>query len=278
MACDGAPRDLGLDQGRACREALRARFGARSRWRRARLRAGWSRGQAASLARDLRRHFPHHAEQLAGLAVGAGVPRGWLLEQLAEALCAEPAATQPAAAALAGPRALLARALMGEHIVRRSRPEGLFASVDVTDPALPSALIGVNERGLGVVVVVDGAAAARCSAPAALLAQDCLERFATLDAALEWCLARPGGGRGWLLLADAGGEVAGLEVSGDARRVLRPAEGVLAREGSASGDLAKALRNGAPSAPAELVRRMPDAIVVDAAERRLLVGGRPFSP
>ena len=92
-----------------------------------------------------------------------------------------------------GETAQLALALDGPAIVRRTRPEGLFASLELSRPWLPSTLLGVNERGLAVAVADSGPEEAGCSAPAALLAQDCLERFEALDAALDWCASRPGG-------------------------------------------------------------------------------------
>jgi hypothetical protein len=70
--------------------------------------------------------------------------------------------------------------------------------------------------------------------PAAPLALDCLQRFATLEACLEWCASRPAERPAALLFADAGGEVAGIEIAPGCRRILRPAEGWLAVGGSAA--------------------------------------------
>jgi len=88
--------------------------------------------------------------------------------------------------------------------------------------------------------------------PAAPLATDCLQRFATLGACLEWCSARPGDGPATLLFADASGEIAGIELAPGRRRVLRCAEGWLAVGGSRElrEALAKALREGAAIDPA----------------------------
>lgn len=265
--CAGAPRDLGLDQGRACRAELAERFAALSWTEAVRLRAGRCGAPVARLRRDVARHFPHLSESLAGLAVGAEVPEAFAAREVLAEL--GDAGERPAAA-LAGETARLALALDGACVVRRSRPEGLFASVDATRPWLPSTLIGVNERGLAVAVVASEAGGGGgCAAPAALLAQDCLERFESLDGALEWCVGRPGGGRATLFLADRAGEVAGVECASDGRRVLRPAEGRLV--GDAGGaDLAKAL-GGASSGLAA------DVVVVDTGARELRIGGARFS-
>ena len=75
---EGAPRDLGLDQGRACAETLRdrtARSGGRGdwlgRWRPFEGPRGLARAERT--ARDVRRHFPHLDERVIGLSRGADV-------------------------------------------------------------------------------------------------------------------------------------------------------------------------------------------------------------
>src|SRR6185436_20653472 len=83
VECSGAPRDLGRDLGCALRAELRERLAVGGRLR------GWlaelaRAGAPAPLARDLRRHFPHHAEWLEGVAHGAGVPLRALERALAE--------------------------------------------------------------------------------------------------------------------------------------------------------------------------------------------------
>lgn len=264
--CAGAPRDVGLDQGRACRAELADRF-AELPWAEAlQLRLGLADASVRRLQRDLARHFPHLSESLAGLAVGARVPQAFVAREIAAELARGSAPT----AALAGENALLVRALEDPRVVRRSRPEGLFASLELTRPWLPSLLLGVNERGLAVAVAESGAAGEGCAAPAALLAQDCLERFEALDAALDWCAGRPAGGRATILLGDAAGEVAGIEIAGAERRVLRPADGLLARD-AAGAELAKSLRDSPPGAalPQDVAR-------VDSRERSLTLDGASY--
>jgi hypothetical protein len=280
IECEGTPRDLGLDQGRACADALHMRFGAQPWWERFRLQAGLASADRARMLRDLKRHFPHQWESLAGMAVGARVPTGWLAQELARELAGGEAAL-PVVAAIDHGRVLLARGLGREWVARRSRPEGLFASVEVTHPCLTAALAGVNERGLAVAAAGTRDATERCAAPASLLAQDCLERFEATRAALEWCLGRPGGGRGTVWLADARGELAGVEFAGAERRVLRPSEGLLVSGGGAAREeeLAKALREAAPLDAPALARRIEgDAVALDPRERRLLAGGLDLSP
>jgi len=274
IECAGGPRDLGLDQGRACRASLREAF------RCSPLRERWPLPPGAAharLARDLKRHFPHLAESLAGLATGAGVPERWLVRRLAQELVAP--GTRAVASAAAG-GALLAVAGAGPWIARRSRPEGGYASLEIARPWLVAAFAGINEAGLAVVAAAGGGAPGDCAAPASLLAQDCLQRFARVEGALDWCLGRPAGHAAALLLADASGELAGVEIRTGRRRPLRPEGALLAWAGAddAGAELAKALREAAPTTATALARVLaPDpaagvtAAVLDPAARRLAV-------
>jgi hypothetical protein len=67
----------------------------------------------------------------------------------------------------------------------------------------------------------------RIAAPPMLFVQDCLQRFSNVANAMEWCMTRPVGGNGTLLLADAAGVVVGVDIQGDRRRVLEPVNGML---------------------------------------------------
>ena len=270
IECAGAPRDLGLDQGRACRRSLREAF------ERSPLHERWPLPLGAAharLARDLKRHFPHLAESLAGLAVGAGVPERWLVRRLADEL-ATPREARAVASAAAG--ALLAVDCAGPWIARRSRPEGGFACLELVRPWLVAAFAGVNEAGLAVVAAIGSGAPGACAAPAALLAQDCLQRFARVESALDWCCGRPAGHAAALLFADSRGELAGVELRAGSRRLLHPEAALLAwaDAGAAGAELAKALREAAPATAASLARVLAPAApagtaALDPAARRL---------
>jgi hypothetical protein len=292
IECEGSPRDLGRDQGRACGRALRECFARLPAGGRLRLRLG---GTAAGLRRELARHFPRQAETLAGLAVAARVPAAWLAACLDAEGAADPG--EPAVAVgreITGSAALVGRALDGAWIVRRCRPEGGFRSVEATRPWLAHALVGVNEAGLAAAVVdgdplactsrragalPDGPSLAfgslrgRFAAlPSAPLVQDCLQRFATLEACLEWCMGRPGERPATLLFADADGEIAGVEIGPGGRRVLRPAEGWLAAGGppGAREEIGKALREQGR------LERGDGFCVADAAARALRLGAARY--
>ena len=280
IECTGAPRDIGLDQGRACRALLRARFASLPEWERLLLRAGLCDRATARVARDMQRYFPHQAEALQGLARGAGVPRLWLARRLAREHRAgsAPAASEGLAAVASGDpgRTFLARSVAGEAIVRRILSDGGFGSLELTRPWLTSGLAGVNDRGLALVCSLAADEPGDCAAPAALLVRDCLQQFDSVGAALEWCVGRPAGGRATLLLADASGELAAIDVAGTERRVRRAEAGLLvAATADRGAAIEKSLRAASPVNAESLVRALTggspasDCVLVDPAERRL---------
>lgn len=239
VACSGAPRDLGRDQGVALGEELR-RQRVPGRLRALADRLGVVDPAARRLSRELRRYFPHQAEWLEGLARAARMPVVSLVRALA-ASCGPAAPPGPVvlARAPAGPAARVARPVPRTAVLRRVAPEGRFRSVELALPSGSSALLGVNEAGLAVAVLPGCVGSGRFAAPTALFARDCLERFEHVDPALEWCLSRPAARGGALLLADARGETAGVDCAGPRRRALRPGRGWLVLGGPEARELAK---------------------------------------
>lgn len=238
LRCAGAPRDLGLDQGRAARDAIRA--DARAHGFPAdeslRDRALALRRDAASvrsaLARDLARQFPHLAERVAGLAAGAGVREAALLEALARELDADADDALHCDVGSDGDALALqitAPWPLTGFVIRECTPDGGYANLTFTRPAHVGSLAGVNEHGLAGVATPLAAPAhdERCAAPGILLLDQCIERLDRVEKALEWCEHRPGGGRALLLFADATGAVAAIEIDGEKRhrRAVPPAAG-----------------------------------------------------
>ncbi len=273
--CEGAPRDLGLDQGRRCRASLSADHRAQSRWQRLLSRLAAGRAENQRIARDLRRFFPCQAEAIEAMARGARVSSAWLVERLA-ADAAVGLSTNSlvlaAGAAMTGGKSLLARTPPSDAIVRRSRPEGGFASVEWTQPWRSAPLAGVNDAGLAVACVSEagGSDGSSCAAPAVLLSHDCLARFDRIDGAVDWLLARPGGGRSAIVLADAEGEIAGVRVNGSHREVFRPADGLFLHTGEQARqrEIAKSLRLTLPLVGSDLGRLLELPIVVVEPDRR----------
>ena len=65
-----------------------------------------------------------------------------------------------------------------------------------------------------------------------VLVQDCLQRFADLDSCVEWCVKRPTGGHGSIVMADAVGGLAGLRFEGASRCAVSASDGLLVEGGS----------------------------------------------
>jgi hypothetical protein len=114
--------------------------------------------------------------------------------------------------------------------VRHSAPDNDYRSVELSAVWSVAATVGVNEHGLAAMVSAlppAPAAVEGCAAPAALLVQDVLQRFDSVDKAIEWVLRRPAGGEASLLFADATGALGGVRVEGRSRRALEPEGGLL---------------------------------------------------
>lgn len=244
IECAGHPRDLGFEQGLALRSAIRrrveeaglpARRGRRPRL--AALTSGSVRGSGTG--RETIRHFTHLAERVDGLARGADVPLDSLLalqatadreKGAAQALCVLDREAESGANML---RTLPA----SSWLVRRSRPEVGFISLEITEPWLVSALAGINEAGLAVCMVTADAAtlspakeparAGSASASYHLLVQECLQRFADVEAGMAWSMSRPAAGEGTILLADAGGHRGAVRFQGEHRQAHEAEAGPL---------------------------------------------------
>jgi len=283
IECEGAPRDLGFDQGTHCRSALSAAYRRLSRWQRARLRLLAEPEECRRVRLEIRRFYPQQAEMMEAMARASRVPVSWLIAIHVVNLRSAPPADAlvlAAASAITDCGGLLARTLPGDAIVRRSRPESGFRSIELTQPWRIAPLAGVNEAGLAVACVSDSGeiAESRHAAPAALLAHDCLRRFDSLDGAIDWLLVRPGGGKSVLVLADLSGEIAGVSADGDERRVFRPADGLFVHTGghARQAEIEKGLREAAPLLGSDLGRFFGMPLVVVEPGRRLigLLGAR----
>jgi hypothetical protein len=253
IECAGHPRDMGLTQGGACASTIRAACEAaglplrRSRFPTLRaLNAGPVRGSGAG--REFLRHFAHQAERLEGLARAANVPFDSVIELhlrvraggVEAGLLARRTRLRAYSQsdATLGKRTILERTLpavvSGEAgwMLRESRSSVGFRSVEIGLPWLVSGVAGVNEAGLAAMAgpILWGTAGQTIRPPAALLVQECLQRFEDLAGALDWCRKRPVEGEQSFVLADASGRVATVNSTGRERRI-RQGEGELYLEG-----------------------------------------------
>jgi hypothetical protein len=156
LTCEGAPRDLGLDQGRWCRATLTASYAAHRTWDRARWRLGRHTDASRPVARDLRRYFPQQSEAIEGMSRGASVPGAWFVDMIAREnlhVAAEGSLGFAASSELCDGQAIVSRTYPDDTIVRRCRPDGGFASIELIRPWSTAPLAGINEGGLAVAAV-----------------------------------------------------------------------------------------------------------------------------
>lgn len=211
----GAPFDQGAAQGRAFAAELRAHaedLAARSgRWLGLELRSATRSGPAlAMLHHTLQQH-----ERLQGIAAASGVP----ISQIALAgSLARVRGEASISGALLEARLDVPAALAPLLLLRRSLPDQVsLRSVELSAAPFPGCLAGLNERGIGV-VVIDDRDVRQISLRA--LAQDLLMRATELDSGLTLLArrARYAGGSGALRIADATGRAFHVELRGGALR------------------------------------------------------------
>ena len=276
LDCAGHPRDMGLAQGAAARDALCAeanRLGLPTRRSRMpSLRAlaiGPVRGEGSG--REFFRHFAHLAERMEGVAKASDLPLDTIVDMHLRVRSGGAAAGALARRSTVSARTLeagsaekrwtLERSLPqpteGEcdWILRASRPAVGFASVEIGLPWLVASVAGVNEAGLAVVggPLLWGPAGRDGNPTSLLLVQECLQRFRDLEGALDRCGKRPVAGEQSLVLADDTGRLATVVVTGTERRI---------QYGESELQLDAGERESVDARP-------PGTVTLDPAERRL---------
>ena len=154
-------------------------------------------------------HTLQQHERLQGIAAASGVA----ISQLALAgSLARVRGTASVCGAVLEARLDIPAALAPLLLLRRSLPDQVsLRSVELSAALFPGCLAGLNERGIGV-VVIDDRDARELSLRS--LAQDLLMRATELDSALELleCRGRYAGGTGALRIADGLGHALHVEL------------------------------------------------------------------
>jgi hypothetical protein len=257
--CAGDHHSMGAAQGRRCREQLERLDRAIVELMAVPLDSGLGRiahgagrvvvpalgGLARRLMiKDLKQHYPRQYDRMAGIARASRIPLNWLFVgpgvevALNRVSYVRPAPGACTAIAVTGGRArggepMIAKnfdypdAARDTYCVRVSRParRGLAGSIDVTAAPLAGSHEGINEHGLAVAYnygYFKGRAGARV--PITNVVQEMLEECRTVDESLDRLRRRPRSGAAILMLADASGEVASVEVGPDAFAVRRAAD------------------------------------------------------
>jgi hypothetical protein len=197
------------------------------------------------LTRSLERDFPRMNERLEGIAQGAGLQKKNVLlfnalEPLLSTMggCTASPGGACSAVAVRGKRTKTGEPMIARnfdylplvqpyYIVRESRPKGGLRSLDFTTVPLAGAVDGMNEAGL--CITYDYAFTTDTppcfTAPLSMLIAEALEQCATVGEAAGWITTRPRWGGGLLMMADASGDIASLEISSTRSYLRRPAPG-----------------------------------------------------
>jgi hypothetical protein len=214
----------------------------------------WAEYQAwRMLEQPVKEVFPAVADQIEGMAEGAGLNLSSLylfqaMESLMTALdlcCESPdgcdAATPSMAActavALRGRRSATGRPIVAHnfdnvdatqdfYVLRQRHGAGQYRTLEFTMAPLSGAVDGVNEKGLCITYNYGFTAGPGTPAPSVSMAvSEALGKCATVREAVSAISASPRCGGALLMLADAEGDVAALEIASDRVRERRPEAG-----------------------------------------------------
>jgi hypothetical protein len=199
---------------------------------------------ASFLAGPLQRDFPAMRDRLAGIAEGSGLSVNAVsLFNVFEALLSSvggctacPGACS--AVAIRGSRSATGEPIVAHnfdylplvqpfYVVRDSRPHGKLRSFEFTTAPLAGAVDGMNEAGLCITYNYAFAfdEPATPAAPISMAISTALERCGTVADAADFIASKPRFGGGLLMLCDASGDIASLELSSTRSYIRRPAEG-----------------------------------------------------
>lgn len=255
VICEGLPVEMGRAQGtalagriHAARKALREieAFRRQRPWWLPYPLYRWLAGRKAQrlLASLLSRELPELGQRLEGLAEGARLSLSTLylfnaLEPLLSSIggctacpggCSA-VAVRGSRSADGGP--MIARnfdylpVVQPFYTVRKSRPREGFRSLEFTVAPLAGAVDGMNQQGLCIAYnyafATDGDPAP--AVPITMLISEALRRCGTVQEAAAWIAARRRWGGGLLMLADASGDVASLELSNTRSHLRRLEQG-----------------------------------------------------
>ncbi len=255
VLCQGTPREMGLAQGVGVQNKIHAARQALTKIEPFRLQQPWwlpyplycwLAEQRASrfLAGPLCRDYPAMGQRLAGIAEGAaiGLKAIYLLNALEPLLSSVGGCTVSpgacSAVAVRGRRSITGEPIVARNfdylplvqpyfLVRESRPQGRLRAFEFTSAPLAGAVDGMNEDGLCITYnygfTTDEPRAP--AAPISMAIAEALERCGTVAEAADSIASKPRWGGGLLMLCDASGDIASLELSSTRSHLRRPALG-----------------------------------------------------
>ena len=255
VVCHGTQKQMGFQQGEACRDHIIAAVDTCTRLEQFRVdMPSWMPrwlflmiGKMKSrmlLERPLGRDYPEMRARLHGIARGSRVGSGTIylanaIEAILSSVGKRVAVPPMACSAIAarGRRVTSNEPILTRNfdylsvvqpymILRRMNPRSGFRSIEFTVAPLVGCVDGMNEKGL--CIAYDYAYTTDYGAPSGtvgMLISSALERCATVDEAVKFMGNQPRFGGALLMLADAGGDIASLELSGNHHQVRRPEAG-----------------------------------------------------
>jgi hypothetical protein len=252
LSCEGTPWAMGVAQGNALRAKIVATRQALAKLEAFRLlQPNWlpyplyraiAERRARRFLRTALSGQATAAERMAGMAEGAGLSLGAVsLLNALEPVMADARGISEISP-LGGCSALAvrnSRSAGGEpilvknfdylplvqpfYVLREDRPRGGWRSLQFTLAPLVGAVDGVNERGLALTYNYAFAVDQPSTAPpVSMLLADVLTRCETVAEAAAWMESRPRCGAGLVMLADAAGDIASLELSHTRSALRRP--------------------------------------------------------
>lgn len=303
VVCRGEPREMGLAQGeslkskisgaRTALEDLLAFRAQQPRWLPfAAFRALAERRAERMLSSSLARVRPQMLDRIGGIAAGSRLaPRVLHLLNALEPFMAtvrgrfevQPGLCACSAVAVRGRRSATGEPIIARNfdylpivqpffVMRESRPQRGWRSLQFTVAPLAGAVDGLNERGLCITYnyayTIDQP---QEWAPLSMVIDEALATCETVTAAAKLIESRFRWGSGLLMLADAEGDIASLEVSNSRSRLRRPAEGEDAVFHT-NRFVAPDMQDVQVDRRAVFVRRVPQLLVgvrvLESAERR----------
>jgi predicted choloylglycine hydrolase len=254
--CSGDPRDMGLTQGTALREKIREARESLRKLEALRIeQPSWlpyplflnlaERKSEKFLLPALRQSNPAMLARMQGIAEGAGLPlRSLCLMNAMEAFIGSvagrtvvPPLGACSALAVRGARSRTGEPIIAKNfdyftlvqpffILRESRPRDGFCSLDFALAPQAGTVDGVNEKGLAITINYAFVTDPVTPNPlVTMLIADALASCATVTEAVRRITASPRWGAGMLMLADASGDLASVELSNTRAGVRRPAAG-----------------------------------------------------
>jgi len=254
--CSGAPREMGLTQGTRLRKKILEAHQILRDLEAFRLEQPFwlpyslflklaERKSEKSLVPALRQSNPAMLARMQGIAEGAGLPlRSLCLMNAMEAFIASlegrtvvPLLGACSALAVRGKLSRTAEPMIAKnfdylplfqpfYMLRESRPHDGFSSLDFAVAPQAGTVDGMNEKGLTITLnyafVTDPG---RPNPLVSMVIADALASCTTVAEAVRRITATPRWGAGMLMLADASGDLASVELSNTRAGVRRPAAG-----------------------------------------------------